>query len=85
VSEFDSYAIPITGPATSSFAVTPSDNDDLPQKVRMVTLSGEGVLTYHNWRGDTCTTNSLPSGSYPMFAQRILATGTTATGLTGWT
>jgi len=32
----------------------------------------------------TYTTGPLPVGTYPMLARRIRATGTTATGLTGW-
>ncbi len=73
-----------TGPALSALAVTPNDGADLSERVRSVTINTGGTLAYHNWRGVTCTTAALPAGTYPLLARRVLATGTTATGITGW-
>lgn len=74
----------ISGPALGSFAITPSDATNLTQPIRAVTLYGEGTLAWINSDGLTQATALLPSGTYPLFATRILATGTTATALTGW-
>ena len=71
--------------AIGAFAVTPSDSADLAGHVRAVTIgTAGGVLVYDGWDGVTYTTGPLPVGTYPMLARRIRATGTTATGLTGW-
>jgi hypothetical protein len=74
----------LTAPALGCFAVTPSDLTDLPERIRQVTISEAGAISYVNWEGVTCTSGTLPAGSYPLFATRILATGTTASGITGW-
>jgi len=84
MSNFDTYAVPFTGSAIYGFAITPADGTDLPEKVRAVTINGAGVIAYHDWEGVARTTGTLPAGTYPMLASRILSTGTTATDLTGW-
>ena len=44
-----------------------------------------GVVKYtHARTGAICTTGPLPVGQHSIWARRIWATGTTATGLTGW-
>ena len=73
----------LTGPALGAFAVTPSDSTDLQSSIRAVTINGDGALSYVSG-GLTYTTGVLPAGTYPLFADRIRATGTTATGITGW-
>lgn len=81
-----STAVPIDGPAIGAVAVTPSDSVDLTEPVRQVTLNAGGTLSYiSSVDGATYTTAALPAGSYPLLASRIRATGTTATGITGWT
>ena len=72
------------GPAIRAFAITPSNTVDLVDHIRAVTLNVGGVLVYHGWDGLTYTTAALPAGTYPLLARRIRATGTTATGITGW-
>lgn len=72
-------------PAIRSFAITPNDSADLADYVRGIEIGTmEGVVVYHDWNGNTCTTGPLPVGKHAMLARRILSTGTTATGLTGW-
>ena len=72
-------------PALGSFAVTPSDSADLTARIRQITIgTAAGTVAYIAWDGSSNDTGPLPVGSYPMFATRILSTGTTATGLTGW-
>lgn len=74
----------ISGPALGSFAITPSDTVNLATPIRAVTLLAEGSLAWINADGATQGTAILPVGTYPLFASRILATGTTASNLTGW-
>lgn len=83
---FRSHMTGINGPALGAQAITPSDEADLPTPLRAVTLgSTGGTLSFVSSRdGQTYTTGPLPLGTYPLFARRIRATGTTATGLTGW-
>lgn len=80
----DNYAVGLTYGAISAAVITPDDDDDLADRVRAVTIGGGGTLAYVNWSGETCQTALLPEGLYPLFARRILATGTTATDITGW-
>lgn len=74
----------VTGPALESFPITPSNDDDLPTHIRAITLNVGGTLSWVSAHGTTHTTAELPPGTYPLLASRIRATGTTATGLTGW-
>lgn len=74
---------PISG-ATGAIAVTPSDSTNLSQNVRAVTINASGTLSFIGWDGVTYTTGTLPAGTYALLATRIRATGTTATGITGW-
>ena len=81
---FSSYDAGAVGPAIRAFAITPADGSDLTDDIRAVTLNGGGTLSYVGWDGATYTTAALPAGTYPVQARRIRATGTTATGITGW-
>lgn len=77
---------PLLGAApVDSFVITPSDTVDLPQAIRQITIGTTGgTIRWQNARGTIEDTGPLPVGSYMMAAHRIMATGTTATGLTGW-
>jgi hypothetical protein len=73
----------LTSPAIGAYAVTPNNDADLTEAIRAITINGAGTVSYI-WQGVTYTTGTLPVGTYAMRAQRIRATGTTATGITGW-
>lgn len=80
-----STAITVTGPAYGAFAITPNDSTDLSDPIRQITINVSGTVSFvSSIDGQTYTTDTLPVGSYPLFARRIRATGTTATGITGW-
>ncbi|SNX67372.1 hypothetical protein SAMN05878503_1014 [Cereibacter ovatus] len=81
---FEHHQPGLTSPAVGSLAVTPSDTADLASAIRAVTIGGEGVIAWLNLRGEEQVTGTLPAGTYPLQASRILATGTTATDITGW-
>jgi hypothetical protein len=74
----------ILASATGAMAITPSDSVDLAQPVRAITIAEEGTLSFTGLNGHTYTTGTLPAGTYPVIAKRVRATGTTATGITGW-
>lgn len=74
----------LTPPAYRAFSITPSDSTDLSIDIRAVTIGTSGILSYINPEGAICTTADLPVGTYPLFARRIRATGTTASQITGW-
>jgi hypothetical protein len=75
----------INSSALGALAVTPSDTVNLTARIRQITIGGNsGTVSYVGWDGVTYNTNVLPQGSYPCFAIRIRATGTTATSITGW-
>jgi ethanolamine utilization microcompartment shell protein EutS len=72
-------------PAIGALAVTPSNDNDLAQTIRAVTIGGAGTISFiSSVDGATYTTGTLPVGTYALSASRIRATGTTATDITGW-
>lgn len=83
---FNRQAQSVVGPALGAMAITPSDSADLIQFIRAITIgTAGGVISYVSSRdGATYTTGPLPVGTYSLWASRIRATGTSATGLTGW-
>ena len=81
---FETQARGLIASAEASFAITPNDSTDLPETIRQITLATGGTLRWTGRDGVVNTTGALPAGSYPIAARRIMATGTSATGLTGW-
>lgn len=82
---FALHSANINGPSFGAFIITPSDTVDLPKPIRKITLGdGNGTLRFIGWDGNTYETETLHFGTYDLLAVRILATGTTATKLTGW-
>lgn len=81
---FDNHASGLESPALGAFAVTPSNSADLTSTIRAVTIATEGTISFIGISGATWTTGTLPAGTYALRARRIRATGTTATGITGW-
>lgn len=81
----ESYTNGLQSAAIGALEILPSNTADLSAEIRAVTVGGTaGTITFVSSRdGRTYKTGPLPVGTYAMFAERILATGTTATGLTG--
>lgn len=71
-----------TGPAEDYFPITPNDNVDLPIATREIIIATGGALAVQKLSGDAVTL-TLPAGRFALVVKRVLATGTTATGLTG--
>ena len=92
-SPFATFSPGMNAPAIGSFVITPGPSD-LYLPIRQITIgTAEGTILYLGWDGLIYGTDNLPVGTYPLFATRILATGTavsgsttatSAVGLTGW-
>ncbi|OJF93632.1 spike base protein, RCAP_Rcc01079 family [Pararhizobium antarcticum] len=81
---FSSNAPSLTGPATHAFDVTPSDTLDLADVTRAVYVGVGGALAVRMLSGQTITLSGVTGGStLPLRIDRVLATGTTATGIVG--
>jgi hypothetical protein len=75
-------------PGTAWVSVTPDDSNDLPQYAIAFYITGAGTLTVVdvNQNTDATTTlypssGSLNAGVHAIQARRVMATGTTATGI----
>ena len=77
------YTITATGPADYGFAITPSDSVDLPRVTRAIFAAGGGTVAWHNMAGALQTTTFIDGDRIAIKARRVLATGTTATGIEG--
>ncbi len=69
-------------------AITPNDGADLPTYINCITAQVEGlaVVVPMMQEDETAVTIYVPSSGWKgMFIRKILATGTTATGLVGGT
>ncbi len=72
-------------PGVGSIAITPHDTNMLSKRIRAITVgTAGGTIAWTGWDDVENTTGPLPVGTHPMYAKRIKAAGTTATGLTGW-
>ena len=85
IPNFDQNALSATMAALGSLAITPSDTVFAAgAKIRAITINVSGIVAWRDVAGVAQITGTLPVGSYPMIATAIMATGTTATGITGW-
>lgn len=83
--EIYSAAQGIESPASGAVAITPHNTNNLAKPIRALTIGTEGgTVSFVGLDGVTYTTGPLPLGTYFLIATRVRATGTTATGLTGW-
>ena len=84
MSNFTDYLPPSPGgPATGAFAITPSDSTDLTIVPLCLHISGGGIVKLRTMRGETVSLTVGNGQLLPVRATRILATGTTATGIVG--
>jgi len=72
--------------ARGTFQITPSDSTNLPQgKAYGFRVTGAGNVRYIGEDGNTDTIVGLTAGErWPVVVTRVLATGTTATGINGF-
>jgi len=81
---FAAYSKTLTDPVTGGFAITPDDDTELAAVTRALLVTGAGSVTAEMKDGMTLTLPALgPGVLYPFRVVRVLATGTTATGILG--
>lgn len=81
---FEGHAPGLTSPPGRAFAIAPNDSTDLAIATRGLMVGAAGSVAVVTTGGDTATlTNLQPGQQYAIRIQRVLATGTTATGLVG--
>lgn len=70
--------------ADDAVAVIPNDSTDLATATRGIYVGGAGDLAVRMLSGNNVTLSGVPGGSLlPLSVIRILATGTTASGIVG--
>jgi len=80
--DFENHTAGLTSPARNAAAITPSDTADLASATRALYVGQSGNVRLVTVAGQTVTFNNmLPGVVYPLRVARVLATGTTATGL----
>ncbi|EEB83188.1 spike base protein, RCAP_Rcc01079 family [Roseobacter sp. GAI101] len=81
---FHDYSVGLTGPICGGFDITPDDSNDLAQVTRAFMVSGAGDVAVVLKNGTTLDLAGLTAGVlYPFRVSKVLATGTTATGIKG--
>jgi hypothetical protein len=74
----------LESPATRWFAITPNDGADLAIKPRALYVGGAGNVAISNAEGDSAVLVAVPAGTQlSVRPDRVLNTGTTATGIVG--
>ncbi|MFD2739610.1 hypothetical protein ACFSUD_08525 [Sulfitobacter aestuarii] len=84
IDRFQHYSTGLTGPICGGFAITPDDAIDVASVTRAIILGTGGDVALRLRDGDELTLlNLAPGVIYPLRVSRVLASGTTATGITG--
>lgn len=78
---FDGRAIPLSGPAFDVAAITPDDATTLEPFAASIYIETGGAVTFETIAGSQVTMQVGDYSILPVGAQKVLATGTTATGL----
>ena len=82
--QFENFHTGLNSPIEGGFDITPDDANDLPSVTRALMVTSEGNVAVSLRNGDTITLPGLTPGViYPLRITRVLASGTTATGLKG--
>lgn len=82
---FQSHSPGLSSPLTGAFAIVPSDTVDLPNLPRQIRVTGSGGNLAAVWAdGQTRTIPVFTGDILDWRLVRVLATGTTATGLWGF-
>lgn len=81
--EFSEFQTGLRDPAEHAFAITPNDSANLSKTTRAIYVGGTGDLKVTLSGGDTVVFASVPVGVLWIRAQKVFATGTSATNLIG--
>lgn len=81
---FDTMTPGLSSPAIGGFDITPYDGADLATLPRAIMVTGAGDIAAVFKDGTALNLTGLSAGViYPLRLARVLATGTTATGIKG--
>ena len=82
--KFREYTSGLSSPICGGFDIAPDDAADLVSLTRAIVLGSAGDVAVVLKNGDAITLPALAAGViYPVRVARVLATGTTATGIKG--
>ncbi len=81
---FADHSVGLTAPAIHAEAITPNDGADLANATRALYIGQPGNVRVRTVGGDIVTFAGMQGGVvYPIRADRVLATGTTASDIVG--
>lgn len=78
---FNTRLIPLNGPARDMIPVAPDDATDLPTTAVALYAEGGGTVAFVSASGQSRTVSVTDFALLPVGITRVMATGTTATGL----
>lgn len=81
---FDGRSMPLSGPARDIFPITPDDGVDLLEIAVALYVETGGMLTFDTVGGKTRTLSVDDMCILPVGVSRVHATGTTASGIHGF-
>ena len=73
----------IDAPASSAFAITPDDSNDLARNTRALFVGVTGNINVDMVGGQTVLFSNVPVGIFPIRVKRVRSTSTTATSIVG--
>lgn len=83
--KFQLQATSLISPLIGGFAITPDDGNDLASTTRQIRVTGNGGTLSVLWADGSSSVEPVSSGDvWDWRIVRVLATGTTATGLRGY-
>lgn len=80
---FLSFTAGLEAPASQVFDIVANDAADLPQATRALNVAQPGMVRLTTVDGTTATVFIGAGIAFPVRAQRVHASGTTATGIVG--
>lgn len=83
IDSFSALSSSLTAPATGGVAITPSDTVDLAQRPRVLYCTGSGNVRVVMMGSGTVTLPMIAGQPLPVRVDRVMVTGTTATGIVG--
>ncbi|WP_299734633.1 hypothetical protein [uncultured Roseobacter sp.] len=81
--KFESFSEGLQSPPSNLVPIVPNDSTDLPNAVRSLNVAESGAVRVTTVSGNTATLFIAAGIAFPVRAQRVLSTGTTATGIVG--
>jgi len=82
---YAAFSTSLTTPLVKGFSITPSDATDLSEVTRQIRITGNGGTIAVVWPGGETTTEPVAAGdTFDWRVVRVLAAGTTATGIRGY-